>query len=548
MSIRSHFGSRYFTKPRVILISCHQAMPLLAHAKARLAKAQAKKKASQVPGSDDDQDDQDFRVSMKKTQVTTFEEALTNHDITRANRFHKQLQSAGPSAGYRLQSGTAGTMVGVARANSLSNAAPGYNPEFLIPYIQGDSVESMHIRLGLTVLWQTYRFFFQPLLQLDTGDMVPSLGYANTISLAMAGMAAASGMDLESMNRCLDLLPGNYTVYTVDQRWAAGIAAAMDTPGHIATALLSLFRPRHASRLFDGTATAPLLTARPTAHYLSAAPFFERLPQESIDAVMAMFEKVLYREVTTDQVAQVFACSVLQLVKPVNMSAHDAYHKARERAECLKLRCPQLGSEMANEPSESLNDYLNPAAAVSKELYETFNRDAASRAPLINWADLLQHSPVAALRVACQQLIPLLAYNSSSWFVITDLVLSMFPLIEGIRQLEPCMIYWRSIKAFAAKYKKNPRELALARVKGVDGAQVFSRNGIETLIAISARIGAKVARPSWERVETSKKDLLVDEQLIESIVSECVEQLDENKRVLLKSIGTDEDEDDDYED
>ena len=44
--------------------------------------------------------------------------------------------------------------------------------------------------------------------------------------------------------------------------------------------------------------------------------------------------------------------------------------------------------------------------------------------------------------------------------------------------------------AFAAKCKKNPRNLALARVREAEGSQVFSRSGVEPLIAILAQVGA----------------------------------------------------------
>ena len=63
---------------------------------------------------------------------------------------------------------------------------------------------------------------------------------------------------------------------------------------------------------------------------------------------------------------------------------------------------------------------------------------------------------------------------------------------------------------------------ALALVRGAEGSQIFSRSGVEALIAIGARVGARVARASWEKVETGKKELLVDEDLIEQTVAECL--------------------------
>lgn len=316
----------------------------------------------------------------------------------------------------------------------------------------------------------------------------------------------------------------------------------MDSPGRVGSAVLSLFRPRTASRLPDGTMSAPLLVNRPTAHLPSGAAVLERLPEETILPVMSLFETVYMPQVSTDQAAQIYACSILQLVKPVNAAAHDSYHRARERASCLKLRCGQLGSAMSDGPSDSATDYSHPTMAVSKELYEEFNRDPSSRMALIDFADALQHSPVQALRLATQQLIPLLAFNASSWFIITDLVLTMFPSIRGIRLLEPAMLHWKHIENFADRYKRNPRDLALARMRGAEGSQIFSRSGVEPLIAIGARVGARVARASWERVETSKKELLVDEDLIKQTVAECLALMDQNKTAILRNAAAEEDE------
>lgn len=83
---------------------------------------------------------------------------------------------------------------------------------------------------------------------------------------------------------------------------------------------------------------------------------------------------------------------------------------------------------------------------------------------------------------------------------------------------------------------------ALARVRGAEGSQIFSRSGVEPLIAIGARVGARVARASWERVETGKKELLVDEDLIEQTVAECPALMDQNKAAILRNAAAEEDE------
>lgn len=84
--------------------------------------------------------------------------------------------------------------------------------------------------------------------------------------------------------------------------------------------------------------SAPRLVNLPTAHLLSGAAVLERLPEETILPVMSFFETVYMPQVSTDQAAQIYACSILQLVKPVNAAAHDSYHRARERASCLVLQ------------------------------------------------------------------------------------------------------------------------------------------------------------------------------------------------------------------
>eukprot|EP00435_Cladocopium_sp_Y103_P021429 s3148_g5.t1 len=159
---------------RVTLFTNYLAMPL-AHAKARLRKAKAARSAQEAQESDDDSKKTSEAMEPK---ITSISDALSHYEVTQANRFHRKLQQAMPSTKFHLQSGTAGTMVGTARANSLASVAPGYDEEHMIPYVSAETAEGMHLRLAVLVLWQSYRLHMEPLLQLQDGTMEVTLGAA----------------------------------------------------------------------------------------------------------------------------------------------------------------------------------------------------------------------------------------------------------------------------------------------------------------------------------------------------------------------------------
>lgn len=77
------------------------------------------------------------------------------------------------------------------------------------------------------------------------------------------------------------------------------------------------------------------------------------------------------------------------------------YHRQRERAACLKLRCAQVGST-DDEPQEDATAYQPPVMAISKELYESLNRHPQGDMAMIDFVDELGHWPVQLLKLATQ--------------------------------------------------------------------------------------------------------------------------------------------------
>lgn len=195
-------------------------MPLLASAKARLQKAKAAQREREAAEKAEGSPEPEAAVQAK---VESYGDALEQYDVAQANKFHGKLQQATPSSKFHLQSGTAGTMIGTARANSLASTAPGYNEECLVPHVAAASAEGLYLRLALVVLWQAYRFHMEPQLQVNDGTITATTGYATTSGLAVCALAAASGMSAEDTTNFLNKLPKRYVVYSITQRHAAAI-------------------------------------------------------------------------------------------------------------------------------------------------------------------------------------------------------------------------------------------------------------------------------------------------------------------------------------
>jgi hypothetical protein len=140
---------------RVIFVTIYVSMPLLASAKARLQRAKAAQREREAAEKTEGSPEPEAAVQAK---VKSYGDALEQYDVAQANKFHGKLQQATPSSKFHLQSGTAGTMIGTARANSVASSAAGYNEECLVPHVAAASAEGLHLRLAMVVLWQAYRF------------------------------------------------------------------------------------------------------------------------------------------------------------------------------------------------------------------------------------------------------------------------------------------------------------------------------------------------------------------------------------------------------
>ncbi len=86
------------------------------------------------------------------------------------------------------------------------------------------------------------------------------------------------------------------------------------------------------------------------------------------------------------------------------------------------------------------------------------------------------------------------------------------------------------------------RNFALARVRGVAGSQVLSRNGVEILISIAAEVAAELVRPSWRNVRSDREDMKPYEPLIEAATAFCLSVADESMTASLSMIGLEDEE------
>ena len=196
-------------------------MPLLASAKARLQRAKAAQREREAAEKTQGSPEPEAAVQAK---VKSYGDALEQYDVAQANKFHGKLQQATPSSKFHLQSGTAGTMIGTARANSVASSAAGYNEECLVPHVAAASAEGLHLRLAMVCVMAgiPLPYIWKPQLQLNDGTITATTGYATTSGLAVVHLLLLP-VCLQNMTNSLNKLPKRYVVYSITQRHAAAI-------------------------------------------------------------------------------------------------------------------------------------------------------------------------------------------------------------------------------------------------------------------------------------------------------------------------------------
>ena len=179
--------------------------------------------------------------------------------------------------------------------------------------------------------------------------------------------------------------------------------------------------------------------------------------------------------------------------------------------------------------------------AVSEEIYSRMNIDPSCRGPLVDAFIDLQHSPSQWMSLTARQVIPLLSFNSSSWFTIVEFLADRFVALRTWDKLQLQFQFYDKMVSYKRKFP-DVRNFALARVRGVAGSQVLSRNGVEILISIAAEVAAELVRPSWRNVRSDREDMKPYEPLIEAATAFCLSVADESMTASLSMIGLEDEE------